>query len=121
MVGLVDNHTVLGGLLDLGDDDGTLIAVVPVELKEILERVVADDIGVEDEEGRVVLEKDLLGKLQRAGGVERLGLDRELNVDVVLLFVLRAVIVLDKIGLVKLGSVGELCTSARNFSMISGR
>lgn len=102
VVGLVDNYTVLGGLLDLGDDNGTLIAVVLVELKEILEGVVANDIGVEDEEGRVVLEEDLLGKLQRAGGVERLGLDRELNLDVVLLLVLRAAIVLDKIGLVKL-------------------
>lgn len=32
MVGLVDDDTVLGGLFDLGDDNGALVAVVLVEL-----------------------------------------------------------------------------------------
>lgn len=89
VAGLVDNDTILGGLLDLGDDDGTLVSVASVEGQEVLEGVVADDVRVEDEEGRVVLGEDRLGELQGSGSVERLRLDRELNVDVVLFLVLR--------------------------------
>jgi hypothetical protein len=63
--------------------------VVLVELQQLLKGVVADDIGVEDEEWRVVLQQDLLGKLQGTGGVEGFGLDGELDVDVVLLLVLK--------------------------------
>lgn len=85
---LVHHHAVLGRLLDLCDDDGALITVCLVEVGELLEGVVADDIGVQDEEGRVVLAKDLLGQLQRAGGAQRLVLDGELYADVVLLLVL---------------------------------
>ena len=55
MAGLVHHDTVLGRLLDLGDNNGTLVAVALVELGELLEGVVAGDVGVEDEEGRVVL------------------------------------------------------------------
>ena len=87
VVGLVDNDTVLGGLLDLGDDDGTLLAVLLVEIGKLLEGVVADDIGVEDEEGRVVLAQDLLRQLERAGGAQRFGLDGELNVNIVFLLI----------------------------------
>lgn len=88
LVGLVDDDTVLGGLLDFGDDDGALVAVVAVEFEQVLEGVVADDVRVEHEEGRVVLEEDLLGELQGTGGVEGFGLDGKLDVDVILLFVL---------------------------------
>lgn len=88
VVGLVDNDTVLGRLLDLGDDNGALIAVGLVELEELLEGIVADDVGVEDEEGRVILAEDALSKLEGAGGVEGLRLNGELNVDVVFLLVL---------------------------------
>lgn len=63
MAGLVDDHAVLGRLLNLCDDNGALIAVGLVELGELLEGVVADDVGVEDEEGRIVLAQDLLGEL----------------------------------------------------------
>ena len=75
MVGLVNDDTVLGGLLDLGDDNGALVAVAFVELEQVLEGVVANDIRVEDEEWRVILEQDLLGELQGTSGVEGLGLD----------------------------------------------
>jgi hypothetical protein len=85
---LVDNDTVLGRLLDLGNDDCTLVSVAAVEIKELGERVVADDIGVEDEEWRVILCEDLLRELQGTGGVEGLGLNGELDVDTVLLLVL---------------------------------
>lgn len=86
---LVDNNTVLGGLLNLGDNNGTLVSVVLVERKEVLEGVVADDVRVEDEERRIILAKDTLSKLQGPSGVEGFGLDRKLDVDIVLLLVLR--------------------------------
>lgn len=85
---LVHNDTVLGRLLDLGHDNGALVAVVLVEFSELLEGVVAGDIGVEDEEGRVVLSEDVLGELEGTGGAEGLGLDGECDADVVLLLVL---------------------------------
>lgn len=72
VVGLVDNDTILGGLLHLGDHNGTLIAVALVEIQQLLEGIVADDVGVENEEGGVVLGKDALGELERAAGVEGL-------------------------------------------------
>lgn len=55
MAGLVDDNAVLGGLLDLGNDNRALFAMGLVEVGELLEGIVADDIGVEDEEGAVVL------------------------------------------------------------------
>jgi hypothetical protein len=51
VAGLVYNDTVLGRLLDLGDDNCALTAVLLVELGELCEGVVACDIGVQDEEG----------------------------------------------------------------------
>lgn len=50
VVWLVDNHTVLGGFFDLCDNNGALVSVAAVELEEVGERVVANYIGVEDEE-----------------------------------------------------------------------
>jgi hypothetical protein len=91
---LVDNNTILGGFLNLGDDNGTLIAVVLVESQEVLEGVVANDIGVEDEEGRVVLSENTLSKLQGSSSIEGLSLDGEFDVDVVLFLVLRKVSVI---------------------------
>ena len=61
-----------------------------VELGELLEGVVACDIGVEDEEGRVVLAEDVLSELEGTGGAEGLGLDGECDGDAVLLLVLRS-------------------------------
>lgn len=82
------NNTVLGRLLDLGHNDSALLAVLLVECSELLERVFAGNIGVEDEEGRVVLAENALSELERAGGAQGLSLDGELNLDVVLLLVL---------------------------------
>lgn len=87
---LVDYDTVFGGLFDLCDDNGAFVAVLLVELGELLEGVVAGDVGVEDEEGRVVLAQDVLGELEGAGGAEGLGLDGECDGHVVLLLVLRS-------------------------------
>lgn len=70
VVGLVDNDTILGRLLHLGDHNGTLVAVALVELEQLLERIVADDVGVENEEGGVVLAQDALGKLEGTTSVE---------------------------------------------------
>jgi len=55
----------------------------------LLEGVVADDVGVENEEWGVVFAENLFGELERTSGAERLGLDREFNLDVVLLLVLQ--------------------------------
>jgi hypothetical protein len=88
VAGLVDNDTVLGRLLDLGDDDCALAAVLLVELGELCKGVVAGDIGVEDEKGRVVLAQNAFGELERAGSAKGLSLDRELDLDVILLLIL---------------------------------
>ena len=86
--GLVDNNTILGRLLDLGNNDGALVTVVLVEGQKILEREVADNIGVEDKEGGVVLGENSLRKLQGSSSVKGFSLDGELDVDVELLLVL---------------------------------
>jgi hypothetical protein len=88
VVRLVNDDTVLGGLVNLGDDDGTLLTVGAVELGELLEGVVANDIGVQDEERRIILAQDLLRQLQRTSSAQRFGLDGELNVHTILLLVL---------------------------------
>lgn len=59
-----------------------------MEIGQLLEGVFANDIGVQDKEWRVILAENLLCQLQGAGGAQRLGLDGELNLYVVLLFVL---------------------------------
>ena len=90
VAGLVHNDTVLGRLLHLCDNDGAFVAVLLVELGELGEGVFAGNVGVEDEEGRIVFAEDGLSKLQRAGGAKGLGLDGERDLDVVLLLVLRS-------------------------------
>jgi hypothetical protein len=90
VAGLVYNDTVLGRLLDLGDDNCALTAVLLVELGELCEGVVACDIGVQDEEGWLVLAQDALGELEGPRSAERFCLDGELDLDVVLLLVLVA-------------------------------
>lgn len=47
---LVNDNTKLGGLVHLGHHNGTFIAMSLVEFREILEGIVANDIGVEDKE-----------------------------------------------------------------------
>lgn len=74
VVRLVDDDTVLGGLLNLGDNNSALLAVSLVEVGKLLEGEFAGDIGVENEEGLVVLSQDLLSELQRTSRAEGLGL-----------------------------------------------
>jgi hypothetical protein len=59
-----------------------------VELCQLLEGILAGDIGVEDEEGSIILSEDLLSQLQRTSSTEGLVLDRNGNVDTELLLVL---------------------------------
>ena len=88
VVWLVDNDTVLRWLVDLGDDNGTFVSVGLVESCKISKWVVADDIGVEDEEWLVILAQDLFCELERASRAKGLGLDGECDGDVELLLVL---------------------------------
>lgn len=75
VAGGMHNDTVLGGLLDLCDADGALISMLLVECGQLLERVFAGHVGVEDEERRVVLAEDVSSKLEGASSAQRLGLD----------------------------------------------
>lgn len=59
-----------------------------VEFCEFFERIVADDIGIENEEWRIILAQDFLGQLQRPRSAQGFGFDGEFNVDVVLFLVL---------------------------------
>lgn len=90
VVGLVHDDTVVGGLLDLGDDNGALIAVSLVEFGQLFERVFAGDVGVEDEERAIILAQDLSGELEGTGGAQGLRLDRERDLDAKLFLVLVA-------------------------------
>ena len=87
-VSVVDNDTVLGRLVDLGGDDGGLTVVGVVEVEQVPQRVLADDVGVQDKDRGVVLLEDLFGQLERTGGAQRLFFDREGDGDAVLFFVL---------------------------------
>lgn len=84
----MNDDAIFGGFFDFGDDDSAFIAVGFVEFGELLEGVVADDVGVEDEEGGRVLAKRFLGELEGASSAEGLGFDREFDVDVIFLRVL---------------------------------
>lgn len=81
VAGLMHNDTILGRLLDFCDTDGALVAVLLVECDELLERVLASNIRVEDEEWSVVLEKGIGSQLQWASSAQGLCLDREGDVD----------------------------------------
>ena len=117
MAGLVHNDTVLGRLLDLCDNNCALLAVLLVELGELFEGVFAGDVGVENKEGRIILAQDGLGELQGAGSAKGLGLDGELDLDVVLRLVLRA-----PVNLVILVCYPRcVLTVFRASAMISGR
>lgn len=88
MIWLVDNDTVFRRLLHLCDNDCALLSVCLVEVGEFLEGIFADDVGVEDEEGRVVFAQDFLCEFERTGGTERFAFNRELYANIILLFVL---------------------------------
>lgn len=65
------NHTVLRRFIYFSNDDSALFSVGLVEISQLLERVIADDVGIEYEEGRVVLAKNLLCEFERTGGTKR--------------------------------------------------
>ena len=87
VVGFVHYDAVFARFLDLRHNNGSLLAVLVVELGELAERELADDVGVEDEKGFVVFPQNLLCEFKRAGGAQWLGLDGEGDFDVELLFV----------------------------------
>ncbi|EEQ38382.1 mannose-1-phosphate guanyltransferase [Clavispora lusitaniae ATCC 42720] len=84
-VSVVNNDTILGWLIDLSGNNRTLTAVCLVELGQFLEWVVANDIGVQDKEWRVILLQDLFSKLQRTSSSHWLFLEGKLNVNTVFL------------------------------------
>ena len=88
VVGFVHHDAVFGGFFDFGHDDGAFVAVGFVEFGQLGEGVVADDVGVEDEEGGRVFAEGFGGEFQGAGGAEGFAFDGEFDFDVVLLFVL---------------------------------
>ena len=55
VVGLMDDDTILGRLLNLGHNNCALVAVRLVEGSELLEGVIASDVRVKYEKGSVVL------------------------------------------------------------------
>jgi hypothetical protein len=59
--------------------------VLLVESSELLERVIAGNISVQDEERGVVFAQNRFSKLQRASGTEGFCLEGECDLDVVLL------------------------------------
>ena len=88
VVWLVDDNTILGGLIHLGHHDSPLITMVLVEFRELLEGVITDDIGVEDEEWRIILAQDLFGQFQGPRGAQGFGLDGEFDFDIILFLIL---------------------------------
>lgn len=88
VVGLVHNNTIFGRLLDFRHDDSTLLSVRFVEVGQLLKWIVTNHIRVEYEEWGIIFPKNLFCQLQRPGGAEGFGLDRELDLDVVFFLVL---------------------------------
>ena len=113
----MNDDAIFGGFFDLGDDYSTLVTVGFVEVGELLERVVADNVGVENEEWGVIFGEGLFGKFEGTGRAEGLGFNGEFNVDVVFFFVLERGKGERLRGEVE--SSGH--TSFRAFSMTSGR
>lgn len=60
-----------------------------VEFCQLLEGVIADNIGVEYEERGIVLPEDLFCQLERTGRPKWFGLNRKFDVDSILLLILR--------------------------------
>ena len=83
------DDTVLRRLFDFGNDNSAFLAVGLVEVSELGEWVVADDIGVQDEERGGVFAQGFGGEFEGAGGAEGLILDGEFDTDIVFLFVLK--------------------------------
>ena len=63
-----------------------------MELSELAERIVADDIRIQDKERRAVLSENLFRKLERPCSSQGLSLNRKLNIDIIFLFVLIVIV-----------------------------
>lgn len=85
---LVYDDTIFRWLFYSCNHNGSLIAVIVVELDQLLEWIVANNIGVQDEERGVVFSENLLSEFERASGAQGFGLDGELDANVVFLLVL---------------------------------
>lgn len=124
VVRFVDNDTVLGGFLDLGHNDSSLIAVCLVERNQLLEGKLAGDVGVEHKEGRVVLSKNLFRQLQGPSSAKGLGFEREMNLETELVLVLyeQRVSKSNKQSIqAPRGAFFRILTSFKTRSIISGR
>lgn len=82
------DNTILGGLLDLSDNNGALVAVCLVEFSQVLKRVFAGDVGVEDEERAVIFAQNLSSQLEGTSSTQGLLLDGEGDLYAILLLVL---------------------------------
>ena len=51
---LVDYNTVFRGFFDLCDDNCSLLAMRFVKLRKLLKGIVADNVGIKNEEGRII-------------------------------------------------------------------
>lgn len=69
-----------------------------VECRKLSKRILANDIGVEDEERRIVLAENLLSELQRTSSAEGFRLDGECDANVVLLLVLKGCQIIDSLA-----------------------
>ena len=80
------HHAVARGVLDASHHDRALAAVALVVGHKLVQRVLADDIRVEDEEetAGVVFTEDAFGKSDGAGGAQGFALQRDRNFDTVL-------------------------------------
>ncbi|KAH3658819.1 hypothetical protein OGATHE_006545 [Ogataea polymorpha] len=87
-VSVVDNNTVFRWFIHLSGDNSGLTTMGGVEFEQIPQRVLTDDIGVENEDWGVVLLQDLLSELQRTSSSQRLLLNGEGDANAVLLLVL---------------------------------
>lgn len=86
-VGMIDNDTVFGRVVDLGNDNGTFVAMAQVEITELLKWIIANNVTVEHKERTIILGKDLACKCQWTSSAERLSLNRKGDLDIVELFI----------------------------------
>ncbi|EPY30496.1 mannose-1-phosphate guanyltransferase [Strigomonas culicis] len=82
---VVNDHAVLVPFGHLGDHNGALLAMVAMEREQLAKRKAARDIGVQHEEGLVVLHQHVARERKRASRAQRLRLEREHEVHAELL------------------------------------
>ena len=70
VIGFVHYDTVLRGFFNLSHDYCSLLTVRFMEGGEVRERVVADDIGIQDEERCIVFAQGFFCELQRASSTQ---------------------------------------------------